>query len=96
MCVLGVSILPLTTILLLYFEAVPHYSFYSVSNQRKITLSLHHMVMVMSHFKLPNINKTTKYGLGLWCLTPLSLLYFSYIVAVSFIGNMGLEMKVLM
>jgi hypothetical protein len=25
--------------------------------------------------------------LGLWCLTPLSTKYFSYIVAVSFIGG---------
>jgi len=26
-------------------------------------------------------------GLGLWCLTPLSQQYFSYIMAVSFIGG---------
>ena len=51
-----------------------------------IIIRLYEMKQVVQNVYLSTV-KPSLNVLGLWCLTPLSTKYFSYIVAVSFIGG---------
>ena len=57
-----------------------------------LSLSLHNMTYRQSSFLKPKMlslcnESRFRFGFGLWCLTPLSTFFFSYIVAVSLIDG---------